>query len=488
MLINQWDTFVIPDDLVVFSYGDHRLVSNPALASWVKLTAREYTILAALVHRHPCETVVDHFKHHFAVTDEAAKLQIQKILGFLLLKWIIYVPDHIPEIPAPQPHLRQVYYAITEGCNLRCPYCYACAEQALSNELTTAEACQLVDQAANLGCETLILTGGEPLLRRDLFDIAAQTRACGMSVKMITNGTLIKTQAIADRIATHFDHVTVSIDGGTAEIHEQTRGKGTFQIVMRAVALLNAAGVSPTVNHVVTPKNVNYLHTLKESLSAYTIHLVRLMYQGPLGRGTHTSYWSWDNYLKVQQFIWGTPNAHAILPDAPKPPKPGVVKGNCGLGGNEIYITSLGDVYPCKLITNPTFKAGNIREHPLRTIYTQSATFDNLRTSSTQEFHGCATCYIRGSCGGGCRAFHMGYSGDLHISASAEWCPILRHQMVSAMWAAHGVNTVQLSTEARQAYEPILIKTGQHYPIPDASVGGTTSASSFPVIRLHTDP
>ena len=101
-----------------------------------------------------------------------------------MLNWIAYLPGREPQVRAEEPPLKLVYYAITDGCNLRCPYCYASSEKPLPGELSTAESLDLVDQAAEMGATTMIFTGGEPMLRKDLFQIVEHALSRGLAANI----------------------------------------------------------------------------------------------------------------------------------------------------------------------------------------------------------------------------------------------------------------------------------------------------------------
>lgn len=325
----------------------------------------------------------------------------------------------------------------------------------------------MVRQAAELGAKTLVLTGGEPMLRRDLLEIAAYARDLGLRVNMITNATLLRDAATAERIAELFDTVTVSMDGGTAEIHERTRGKGTFARTVAALRLLNAAGVHPIINHVVSENNVDHLADLAETLADITTRQVRLMHHSALGRGAHDGVsFEWTQYKTAHEFVWTSPLAKNLLPDGPIAAKPCSLRGNCGLGGTEIYVDSLGDVYPCKLITDAPHKAGNVRVSPLAEIY-ENPMMADLRASSVLEqinLTDCSQCYIWGACGGGCRAYHMARSGDLKKNARS-FCRVLRHQMVTSMWMSLGATRDTLVDAGDAPFVPRLVHGGAVHPV-----------------------
>jgi sulfatase maturation enzyme AslB (radical SAM superfamily) len=195
LLTARWHELVVPDDLVRFSGPDGAtLVANPELASWAALSAGDDAVLQALADGVPVPAL--------------PAAAVERSLATLVLNWLVYLPGRRPAVREDPPTFQNLYYAITDGCNLRCPYCYASSTRRLPGELGTAESLDLVDQ------------------------------------------------------------VTVSVDGGTAELHERTRGAGTFATTIAALRLLNAAGVEPITNHVVSEENVDHLPDLARTLAA----------------------------------------------------------------------------------------------------------------------------------------------------------------------------------------------------------------------------
>ncbi|WP_116209271.1 StsB family radical SAM/SPASM domain sactipeptide maturase [Streptomyces olivoreticuli] len=465
-LLEQWDELVVPEDLVYFRNSEGHeghLVTNPELAAWCLLTAPELKVLQALA------------QPGAGLPQGTAPAEAERTLARVILKFIVYLPGRRPKVRPPDPQLSTVYYAITDGCNLRCPYCYASSEKCLPGELSTEESLDLMDQIAAMGVRTVIFTGGEPMLRKDLFRVAEYARGLGLAVNVISNGTLIRRPETARRISGIFHTVTVSMDGGTAETHEQTRGRGTFARTARGLRLLNDAGVIPTINHVVTPDNVDVLDKLCEFAADLKIRQVRLMYHSDLGRAASDEYdFGWTEFQKIEEFIWTNPMAKNLLPDGPKGAKPCSIKGNCGMGGNEIYVNSLGDVYPCKLVTKPLHRAGNVRHQRLADLFT-SPLLENLRGSnvfSGENLRDCRHCYIRAACGGGCRAYHMAETGDIHRNGR-HLCRILRRSMITNWWVAAGATGRQLAEHRDEMFRPLLVRDDSVHPVhEDWKTGG----------------
>jgi radical SAM protein with 4Fe4S-binding SPASM domain len=439
-LVRSRSLFDVPQDLTYFVHDNDYLVVNPQAGARCLLSAREFGVLEALARPLPGGEP--------APLEETA--ENERTLAKLILNWIVYFNGHKPRITVSEPALRVAYYAITDGCNLRCPYCYASSEKCLPGELTTEQSLDLVTQVAGLGAKQIVFTGGEPMLRKDLFTVVEHARALGLSTGIITNATMIRTPAQAKRFAELFNTVTVSVDGGTAETHDRTRGKGSFAKTYRALQLLNDEGVTPQINHIVTSDNIDELESFAEFIAGVRVHSVRLMDHNDLGRGTKDDYdFGWRDHLRVQELIWTSPVAGQLRPDGPRPLTPCSVKGNCGLGGNEIYVNSLGEVYPCKLIDNPIL--GEMR---------RSTVFGG-------EYHeDCAKCYIKASCGGGCRAYHMSESGDLRRN-SRHLCRILRHGIVTQLWQETGVSRAELAAKNQEMTTPRLIADGAVHPVYD---------------------
>lgn len=458
-LVRSRSLFDVPQDLTYFVHDDDYLVVNPQAGARCLLSAREFGILETLAR---CQSRGE--PAPLEETDET-----ERTLAKLILNWIVYFNGHMPRIKISEPALRVVYYAITDGCNLRCPYCYASSEKCLPGELTTEESLDLVTQVAGLGAKQIVFTGGEPMLRKDLFTVAEHAKALGLTPAIITNATMIRTPEQAKRFAELFATVTVSVDGGTAATHDRTRGKGSFEKTYRALHLLNDVGVTPQINHIVTSDNIDELESFAEFIAGVKVHSVRLMDHNDLGRGAKDDYdFGWRDHLRVQELIWTSPVAGQLRPDGPRPLTPCSVKGNCGLGGNEIYVNSLGEVYPCKLITGQSQLAGSVKKQSLSEIF-DNPLLGEMRRSTVfgGEYHeDCEKCYIKASCGGGCRAYHMSESGDLRRN-SRHLCRILRHGIVTQLWQEAGISRAELAAKNQEMTTPRLIASGAVHPVFD---------------------
>ena len=154
-------------------------------------------------------------------------------------------------------------YNVTGRCNMRCAFCEWWKNEI--PELPTNKALVAIDSVCSLGVPFFDLSGGEPLLRKDLIVLAKRVASHGCLVSMNTNGTLLNENRVSE-VADVFDTVVVSLDG-QREVHDQVRGvSGTYDKATEAIRLLKANGVRTGVNSVVTPWNIDILPQFIEEL------------------------------------------------------------------------------------------------------------------------------------------------------------------------------------------------------------------------------
>lgn len=269
------NNYTAVDDLVSFQFEDDYLIVNPRRAAFRRLSQPEFAVIKE------CIVSPEQITGVFVAEDA----HTAAILAQLVLAGVLEPSTSVD--PAKDTHespLRMLYFACTDGCNLRCPYCYVSSTKKLNGELETAEAKALIDDARDLGAQVVAFTGGEPLLRRDLFELAAYASGLGLRCNIITNATLISGPRKAHQVAEAFDVVTISLDGGIAERHDETRGQGTFERTRRALGLLNAQGIKPLINHVVTNENIEHLGEMAALVSTIEVRKIRLMNHTDLGR------------------------------------------------------------------------------------------------------------------------------------------------------------------------------------------------------------
>ncbi len=157
-----------------------------------------------------------------------------------------------PHIAAPP--LRMIAWELTRSCNLACVHCRASSERGpYPGELTTEECYRVMDEIISFSKPVIILTGGEPLLRPDLFDLSSYGSAKGLRMVMATNGTLLTEDIIQKLKVSGIQRISISLDGPEAETHDAFRKvKGSFEGSLRGIEMAKKGGLEFQINTTIT--------------------------------------------------------------------------------------------------------------------------------------------------------------------------------------------------------------------------------------------
>jgi heme b synthase len=340
---------------------------------------------------------------------------------------------------------RLIFWELTTGCNLRCIHCRASATELMSpDDLTYDESCLVIDQIAEYAPFILVLSGGEPLWRRDVFQLAQRARDRGMRVALATNGTLVD-DATADRIvASGILRVAISLDGADAATHDAFRGQpGAFDAALAGFRRLKARGMSMQINTSVSRHNEHQLPqilNLALELGADAFHIFLLV---PVGCGltikdeqmvSAAHYedilnWFYDRSLEGRIEMKATCAPHYFrvvrqrraedrragrpVPDIPTHGggRPGhhlhsMTRG-CLAGSAVCFISHRGDVYPCGYLP---VSAGSLRSETFSNIWQHGRVFQDLRDPELLEGK-CGVCEFKQLCLG-CRARAYGITNN----------------------------------------------------------------------------
>ncbi len=329
--------------------------------------------------------------------------------------------------------LRIIAWEITRTCNLSCVHCRAASvDKPYEGELTTQEAFRLMDQIDKIGKPIIILTGGEPLLRNDVFDIASYGSSLGFRMTMAVNGTLISPEIAEKMKESGIQRVSISLDGATSSTHDSFRQvKGAFEGAIKGINELKRAGVPFQINTTVTNYNLKEIadiHKLAISLGAVAHHIFLLV---PTGRGKDISdrsisaleyervlNWFYDqrDSSPLQLKATCAPQYYRILRQRARKERRQVnfktygldaVTRGCLGGISFCFISHVGDVQPCGYLE---INCGNVRSNSFGEIWNNSEVFKRLRDISLYQGK-CGRCEFVRVCGG-CRARAYEFSGD----------------------------------------------------------------------------
>jgi heme b synthase len=336
--------------------------------------------------------------------------------------------------------LRMIAWEITRSCNLSCLHCRAAAERGpYEGELTTEECFQFIDEIAAFSKPVLILTGGEPLLREDIFEVASYGTHKGLRVVMAVNGTLLDAQMASAAKEAGIQRVSISLDGATSENHDHFRGVvGAYAGAMDGIRYLKEAGLDFQINTTVTKRNLGEIVDILQlaiRLGAVAHHIFLLV---PTGRGrelaheevapeeyerTLTWFAEQDHQVPIQLKATCAPQYYRIVHQRGGAKE---LKGHgeslhtftrgCLGGISFCFLSHRGDVQPCGYLE---VIGGNIRERPFQEIWERAEVFQQLR-DVTNLAGKCGECEYRMVCGG-CRARAYSLHGD--YLAEEPLCP-----------------------------------------------------------------
>ena len=324
----------------------------------------------------------------------------------------------------------------TSACDSNCVHCAFACKPPLPDELDTASAMRLVDQVRDFGATFFGISGGEPLLRKDLFDIICYARKTGLNASIITDGHIMDNKAF-DNIVKNEVKVSVSIDGAE-KMNNAIRGKGSYAKAVSAIEQLSGAGLLNCLVYTfanvgdagtnVTEDDFTHVLDLAEKYGARWV-----IYHGFI------PYSKDKNSLKVdpspQQYEWalnklydlrakykGKPEINVYCPFFARIAKQrGLPEfdewfnhfflGRCFFG-KFMSIAENGDAIPCSF--NDLYRFGNVKEKSIKTIWDElqaSEFFAKVRDKSNLKGK-CGVCEYQEICGG-CRTAAEFYTGDV---------------------------------------------------------------------------
>lgn len=303
-------------------------------------------------------------------------------------------------------------WEVTAACNLSCGYCRASASSLPdADELSAEEALSFLDSIAPLQ-PMLILSGGEPLLRPDIFQIARHAASLGLRVSLASNGTLITPQVADEIAACGISRVSISLDGATPQKHDQSRGKGSFQAALQGIECLRGK-VDFQINCTLTSKNecdVPATFDLAQREGAAALHFFFLV---ATGRGREEDLISPERQEQLLQEIDRERARRTIevqvtcAPQFARIARPGRGHaGGCLAGKRFAFVSRKGDVYPCGYFP---LRVGSIREKNFIEIWENAPELRALRDGALKGK--CGRCSFSGICGG-CRARAYAQTGD----------------------------------------------------------------------------
>jgi len=312
--------------------------------------------------------------------------------------------------------LRTIYFYITGGCNLRCRHCWITPDSN-KDDIDTEGVKELVRQAVAMGVKHIKLTGGEPFLRKDIFEILHFMKEKDIGLTIETNGTFISDKEAMELKSLNVFHISVSIDSFDSKFHDDFRGlKGSFDASTKAIKALRKAGFNPqmiTSLYKENIKDVEHIAIFAESIGAGSLKLNPI---SAIGRGKDM-----DNnrqLLTIEELLELERNIDTFIQKKVKIPilldiplafkKLEYIKKHRGICGllNIIGILSDGTISICGIGTQvPALNMGNIRRDRLKDIWGNNKILISIREDIPDNLEGvCSKCIFKRLCLGKCRA------------------------------------------------------------------------------------
>jgi heme b synthase len=351
--------------------------------------------------------------------------------------------------------LRLVFWETTAGCNLECIHCRRLdlSRELMKSDLTLDDARRFIADLASFSKPILVLSGGEPLFRPDIYQIATHARDSGLTVALATNGTLITAPVAQKIVEAGIRRVAISIDGADETTHDNFRRQpGSLAAALAGFRHLHALGMSLQINCTVTKHNVrqvDQLYDMARELGADALHLFMLV---PVGCGVQIAESNMlpaDEYERVLNWMYDRSKAREIHLKATCAPhyfrimrqraaaehirieathshgKPqgaghhhdmsAMTKG-CLAGSAICFVSHTGEVFPCGYLP---VSAGNVKQQHLRDIWGGAPVFQRLRDEDQLEGK-CGCCEFKKVCLG-CRA-RAYYESHGNYMAEEPYC------------------------------------------------------------------
>ena len=429
-------TVKLPDNITRVEKEDKILFFNPDIPAWLVTNQNGAFLLSLCDGENTVSDIVDALEGTIGTgyAEKAKQFFNEAIASGVFDK---PVTSSIP-IKQERQQLNSVQLSVSRSCNLNCMYCYATDRvESAFPKMVLDDYISVIDDITSFSEGTeFTITGGEPLMNKDIFAIAQYIRSKHSAVDLLTNGTLISPSNIDD-IKRSFDKVSISLDGSTKEKHEFYRGKGTYERTINAIDLLDKnkipCGLSMTVNRL-------NIHDVEDMAAKYGN---RLSFQ-PLFPAGNAKKSENDLSITGREYYEALQKASGVNPmgycettlSAARQKR----RCKCAIGGSELSISETGDIYPCHLLHYPQFLIGNIHKDKISELYDTSSIISQCAGMVVDNIEGCSSCFLKYVCGGACRARAFHECGN--INTCGTFCEYEKLSFVNGIFEIYSNNKI----------------------------------------------
>ncbi len=439
----------------IYCKEDAAVVIFPSKPYWFSATKEIADILKAF-ELEESQLIIENMATRLMLSLGEAEQIYEDVKELLYSSGVLYVNGSFDQTQedAPDYQVNDVenvlVIATTQRCNMSCSMCYANALRALEREMTTDEVKSIINQLAKMPWHNAVsrvaLTGGELFTRSDALILIEYVHKMGFSAQVNTNGTLLTPEDIKRLADFPRLKMSISLDGSCAEIHDEIRGAGMFDITVKNIRALCKAGVSVAINMFVHAGNLDDIGAtlrLVDTLGVQGFNCLNMMHVGrgnspaakkqliavPLAKFYRKIFDTIRHSERYQELMLNSTFANQIMGITA-----GVKSYGCGIGTNRaVYVKADGSLYPCADTAISAFHLGNLLNEDLSDIWENSTILKKLRSLHIDSMNvKCAACDVRYVCAGNCRGEN--YQTTKDINCPHFKCEEIHDSILEMMW------------------------------------------------------
>lgn len=335
------------------------------------------------------------------------------------------------------------YYEVTQACDLVCQHCRASAqEQPDEQELSPAQSLALIDEVARFPTPpTMVLTGGDPLKRRDLIPLIGHARQRGLRVAVTPSATPLADRAALARLKeAGVMALGISLDGACAETHDAFRGwEGSYQRTLEMLRNARELDIPVQVNTSITTRNVDEVGPMAKQLDGLGIAMWSVFFLVPVGRGVELQRISPQRYEEVFEQLWDETQRRSFAIKTTEAPHyrrfvlqrggdPHAGRSSSGRrvplgvrdGKGIMFVSHRGEIYPAGFLP---LECGRFPQDSPVEVYQKHPTFVSLRDAEQLKGR-CGACQYREICGGSRARAYAVYGDPLEEEPDCVYTPV----------------------------------------------------------------
>jgi radical SAM protein with 4Fe4S-binding SPASM domain len=421
----------LPSGLFHKESNSFHILTHPTKPSWAVVNSFGWEILKLCNGINSIQTIISTVQSQHNISRETAEKDIIAFIASITKTGIL--SNENPQTLIQPAAIKSVFLHLTDTCNLSCKHCYAKNMSSGRTELTDRELVLFIEHFYEAGGKALVLSGGEPLMRKNfkkIFEINPHSH-----FTLLTNATLIDDEC-ASFLSRYNVSIQASIDGSKPEVHDSIRGVGAFHASLRGIEHLKNRGLLNKINLCTTvmKQNIEDLHNIFPLAIELGIPFVRFLplrrkgnarhnwqdIQGALTAGDYERFFRdvFDTAMKKYPELEIRCGLSGYILD----PKKLTGDGHwCPIGRNIVVDTS-GNVYPCSLLMEDNFNIGNVRQNSMEDIQSHPVLLELLkaRIARKNRIERCKLCMWKNFCQASC----MGsvYEQQNSFMSTDEFC------------------------------------------------------------------